>query len=105
MEGGRTVNFPKRLANRAQSLLEVIIAVAILGTGGIVVWTASQRNVAEAAWGAERVMCEGLLNDLMTVYGTYTYSDFSSEVDGIKKVSGSADATIATLEKATIDPM
>jgi hypothetical protein len=89
----------------AQSLLEVLIAAVILTTGGIVIWSASQRNVAEAAWGAERVMCEGLLNDMVTVYRTYPYVDFQAEVDGIKKVSANLEDAVATLSKVNDDPL
>jgi hypothetical protein len=94
-----------KLNRRAQSLIEVLVAAVILTTGGIVVWSASQRNVAEAAWGAERVMCEGLLNDLVTVYRTYPYVDFQAEVDGIKKISNDLEGTVATLSQLPDDPM
>jgi hypothetical protein len=55
-------------------MVEIIVAILFLAAGGMALYTGSMRSVAEAAWGAERVMCEGLLNDLVEYYFTLGFT-------------------------------
>jgi hypothetical protein len=81
-------------ADRAQSLVEVMVAVIFLAAGGLAIYTASIRSVSEAAWGAERVMAEGLVNDMIEYYRSWSFTELEAaggQADsGVKEVSATA---------------
>ena len=66
------------------TLLEILIAIVFLAAGGLAIYTANQRSVVGSAWGAEHVLCEGLLNDLVDYFRTYTYDNLTT-AQGVKQ--------------------
>ena len=80
------------MRHNAQSLVEVMVAIVFLAAGGMAVYTASQRGLSEAAWGAERVSAEGLVNDLVQVYRRFTYGELSGRPEVVKYSGPLSDA-------------
>jgi hypothetical protein len=65
------------MKRRGQSFVEVLIAVLFLGTGGLVIYTASTRSLGEAEWSSEHVFADGVLRDLVEAYRRVGYCDLA----------------------------
>jgi prepilin-type N-terminal cleavage/methylation domain-containing protein len=64
------MNFAKR---RAFSMVEMMVCMAVLGSGSLALFSASSGTVKEASWSAERVFAEGLARDLVETYRQLDY--------------------------------
>lgn len=53
---------------RGLSLVEMLVAAAIMGGALVVVYGSSVRGAQVAAWSGERALAEGLLNEMVTYY-------------------------------------
>lgn len=62
----------------AQTLAEVLLAVVFLSTGGLVIYSAAVRSMQDAGWEADRVFAQGLLRDLIEVYGAQEFCALDS---------------------------
>jgi Tfp pilus assembly protein PilV len=75
------------------SLTEVLLALALLATGGLVVYSASVRNVTESVWSAEKIFIDGLLNDLVVVYQSQTYCDLKTNPNVVQALTNVTEST------------
>jgi hypothetical protein len=74
-----------RRRSRGQTLAEILLAVVFLATGGLVIYSSAVRSMQGAGWEADRVFGQGLLRDLLEVYGAL---DFCQLEDMTKPVPG-----------------
>jgi hypothetical protein len=65
------------MRRHGQSFVEVLIALLFLGTGGIVIYTASQRSLGEAEWSSEHVFADGVLREMVEAYRRVGYCDLA----------------------------
>jgi len=50
---------------RGVGLIEVLIAVVFVATGGLAIYTSSMQLQRESVWGSEKILIEGMLSDLV----------------------------------------
>lgn len=74
----KTTSSKRTVRRLAQTLAEVLLAVVFLSTGGLVVYSAVVRSMGDAEWEADRVFAQGLLRDLLEVYGSQDFCALDS---------------------------
>jgi len=106
MQGSRPASRKKRSV-RGQNLIEILVAIIFLALGGMALYTAASRTVSEAAWGAERVLCEGLLNDMVEYAFTLGFSELKNNPTALpgRIVTDETDANklVAVVDNAASD--
>jgi hypothetical protein len=86
----------------AFSLVEILVCIAVLGTGGITLYSAAGGASHEAAWGAERVFAEGLARDLVETYRQLDYCALKSRPEVKPSEAAVTAADLATIEQMEV---
>jgi len=86
--------------NRSQafSFVEILVSVIFLALAGLAIYAATIHGVTASTWGAEKVMVEGFLTDMVQTYQAFDYAELStrpeiktSEAEALKDSAQVAD--------------